>query len=765
MPQPPTLLSPAVPEEQHFHPSAPAGQQCQGLGTVTQFTTVLQTIPTLSQPPRPLGGAVPVLGLLLFWGGMCQGKGFSLYSAEADVLCSPGAVGLASGPVLVPTQMRMESVLHCPAAFDCSPCVKVELQLAVLGPQEEVAGKGNRDGPGMDALRHQDSGPLRSWVLLSVQTYPSSRCVALEVQLPRTLARPNHTVGSLWFHCFEAVLRGELHITSYTSPRYREVLSQMHRVPVPRLHFSVGPEHMVVQLQDVNAGQNFTMWFYWNQTSGLKGLRTERGPQNYSLPSAQLLPCLCLQVWPDIPDPPRTSRCPFTQDPTAWTRLWAQAQLKLRLTAGRLSCSVSVPCAVPAELVPCWRLKRAGPCHELPHLRQALTLPTLHEFGTLQPHPNLCVQVWSGGRVQLMQCLLEGVMQGQPADLLLMETRDPQGNMLLCAMERGTCIPLASSTCMGVAVGALEPQLQRDVQSGQCLQVWHAEGSVVGTGWACSLEKYLRAHWALAWMGGLLSTFCILLLLLLKKENLKGWLKMLKEDYSSGGVLRGRRALILYSPDHASFERLVSTLACALTRLQLAVSVELWSRAELCAIGPMQWFHAQRLRVLQEGGTVVLLFSRGAVARCTEWLLWKQGERLPRDDPYSAFSASLNCVLPDFLAGKAGGRYLVACFEDLLRPADVPELFRSVPIFTLPSQLPTFLLALAGTAVGREQKSGLKKHSLWIGDSLQRAIRECQLQKPDGHCPAQAPTLPGGGQVLMGAKNGTGELPPARSST
>ncbi|XP_065264426.1 interleukin-17 receptor C [Emys orbicularis] len=732
-------------------------------------------------------------------------QGLSCRLLEDDVLCSPGAVGLASGPVLVPTQMTMESVLHCAAASDCSPCVQVKLQLAVLGPQEEVAGEGTQDGPGMDALRRRDSGPLRSWVLLSVRTYPSSRCVAIEVQLPRALARPNGTVGSMWFHCFEAALRGELHVVSYTSPRYREVLNQTHRVPdcswpaaqaaiqvcqVPRLQVFVGPEHVVVQLQDVPAGQKFIVWFYWNQTRRDKGLRIERGLQNYSLPSAQLLPCLCLQVWPDIPDPPRTSRCPFTKEPAAWTRLWAQAQLKLHLTGGRLSCSVSAPCMVPADLVPCWRLKSAGPCHELPHLRQALTVPGRHEFGTLQPHPNLCVQVWSGGQVQLMQCLQEGALRGQPADLLLMETRDPQGNMLLCAMERGTCTPLANSTCMGVGLGALEQQLRWDVQSGQCVQVsavgerychthggrwvsnrqlspqvWRAEGSVVGTGWACSLEKYLRARWVLAWMGVLLSTFCILLLLLLKKENLKGWLKMLKEDYSPGGVLRGRRALILYSPDHASFERLVSTLACALTRLQLAVSVELWSRAELCAIGPMQWFHAQRLRVLQEGGTVILLFSRGAVARCTEWLLWKPGELLPRDDPCSAFSASLNCILPDFLAGKAGGRYLVACFEDLLQPSDIPELFRSVPIFTLPSQLPTFLLALAGTAAGREQKSSLKKHSLWISNSLQRAIRECQLQEPDGHCPPQASALPGSRQVLMGAKSEAGELSPPMGST
>ncbi|XP_075773477.1 interleukin-17 receptor C-like [Pelodiscus sinensis] len=504
----------------------------------------------------------------------------------------------------------------------------------------------------------------------------------------------------------------------------------MHRVPdcswpaaqgamrpcqVPRLQVSVGLEYVVVQLQEVPVAQNFTVWFYWNQTHGSKGLRKEQGTQNYSLPSAQLLPCLCLQVWPDIPDPPRTTVCPFTQEPAAWARLWAQAELKLHLTGGTLSCSVAVPCAVPAELMPCWRPTRAGPCHELPHLRQALTLPSHHEFRTLQAHPNLCVQVRSDGQVQLMQCLQEGAARGRPADLLLMEIRE-QGNVTLCAMERGACVPLASSTCMGVGLGALEPQLQWDVRSGQCVQVWHAEGSAVGTGWACSLDKYLRVRWALVWMGGLLSTCCILLLLLLKKENLKGWLRMLKEDYGSGGALRGRRALILYSPDHAAFERLVGALAGALARLQLAVSLELWSRAELQARGPVAWLHAQRQRALQEGGTVVLLLSRGAVARCRQWLLRAPGE--PPEDPAGAFSAALNCVLPDVLAGRAPGRYLAACFEELLPPAAVPEPLRALPLFALPAQLPAFLQALGGRRLGQ--------HAPWLGASLQRALQDCR---------------------------------------
>ncbi|XP_074861687.1 interleukin-17 receptor C isoform X2 [Carettochelys insculpta] len=706
----------------------------------------------------------------------CSG-GLSCRLLEADVLCSPGAVVSAPGPVVVPTRMRLEAALSCAEASECSPCVQVELQLAVLGesgwgwsgspraqpyqvlppclagsqgPQEEVAGEGMPDGPLTDALQPQDGGPLLSLVLLSARTYPFSRCVAVEVRLARALTQPNSTVGSIWFQCFAAALRGELHVSSYTSPRYQAVLSQVHRMPdcswpaaqaalrlcrVPRLQVSVGLEHVEVQWETTPEAQNVTVWFYWNQTHGLKGLRRERGAQNYSLPATQRLPCLCLQVWPDIPDPPRTSLCPFLQDPAAWARLWAQAQMKLRLAGGTLSCSVSAPCAVPAELMPCWRLKRAGPCHALPHLRQRLTLPGRQEFQTLLPHPNLCVQVRSDGQVRLMQCLQEGVVRSRPADLLLMETRDPQGTMSLCAMEQGACVPLASSTCMGVGVGALERQLQQDVQSGQCLRVWRAEGSAAGAGWACSLEKYLRVRWVLLWMGGLLGTACVLLLFLRRKEELKGWLKMLKEDYSLGGALRGQRALVIYAPDHAGFERLVGTLACALRRLQLEVSVDLWSRAELQAVGPMQWLHAQRLRVLQEGGTVVLLFSRGAVARCTQWLLWKPGELLPPEDPYSTFSASLNCILPDFLAGTVAGRYLAACFEDLLQPADVPELFRSVPIFTLPSQLPTFLQALVGTALTGEQKRSLKQHSLWISASLQRAIRECQRQEALGQPP------------------------------
>ncbi|NXW91102.1 I17RC protein, partial [Alopecoenas beccarii] len=290
-------------------------------------------------------------------------------------------------------------------------------------------------------------------------------------------------------------------------------------------------------------------------------------------------------------------------DAEAWERLWARSRLVLHTSGQALTCSLSAPCDLPAELVPCWQPVPAGPCQALPGLRQPVVGQGPQEFWGLRLHPNLCMQVgdlpaprlphrqlqalltcslgqvWSGGQVRLIQCLRdreycwewEGALPGHTNDVLLLEHR---GNASLCALEQGTCTPLASftSTVKGrdlhvpavVALmaqlahpllplqgagrpGLLEQELRQDVVAGQCRQVsagswwaagrdragcdvspssspqvWHHENGTGVVLWACPLHKYLRAHWVLVWMGVLLGAACILLLLLLKKEDLKG---------------------------------------------------------------------------------------------------------------------------------------------------------------------------------------------------------------------------------------------------
>ncbi|NXL47410.1 I17RC protein, partial [Podilymbus podiceps] len=235
-----------------------------------------------------------------------------------------------------------------------------------------------------------------------------------------------------------------------------------------------------------------------------------------------------------------------TADAEAWERLWARSRLVLHAGGQALSCSLSAPCDLPAELVPCWQPAPAAPCQALPGLQQPAAGQGPQEFGELQPHPNLCVQVWSGGQVRLTQCLRDRALPGRADDLLLLERGERRGNSSLCALERGSCTPLASFTSTGAGhPGLLERELRQDVAAGQCrqvsagrqraagtlqavcdmspsLQIWHPENGTGVTLWACPLHKYLRARWVLGWMGVLLGASCLLLLLLLKKEDLKG---------------------------------------------------------------------------------------------------------------------------------------------------------------------------------------------------------------------------------------------------
>lgn len=243
----------------------------------------------------------------------------------------------------------------------------------------------------------------------------------------------------------------------------------------------------------------------------------------------------------------------------------------------------------------------------------------------------------------------------------------------------------------------------------------------------------------------------------LRPFPLTGWLRLLKEDVHAGGecehtqgrgpppegwasghltsslplfslaaAAKSRAALLLYSADDEGFERLVGALASALCQLPLRVAVDLWSRRELSAHGPLAWFHAQRRQTLQEGGVVVLLFSPGAVALCHEWLqdsTSASGVHRPHD----SFAASLSCVLPDFLQGRAPGRYIGAYFDSLLRPDAVPTLFRAVPVLALPSQLPDFLRALQGPGIPRPGR--LADRAEQVSRALQPAL-DCCLRPP-----------------------------------
>ncbi|XP_049622314.1 interleukin-17 receptor C-like [Suncus etruscus] len=618
-----------------------------------------------------------------------------------NVLCYKGDLVPASGPVLVPTQLRTELVLRCYQNQDCGLCVRVVLPLAV-------------------------QASVQAQIVLFFQAYPVFRCARLDVEVPVAHAQPGQSVGYVVFECFEAALGSEVHVRAYTRSQYQQELSLMQKLPVlPWINVSVDGDEKQLLL-DVPAEQRFGLSLYLNKTQGPpKRLwsRNLTGPQTILLSQQELFPCLCVQVWPLELDAIRTNSCPFQNDPQAYWNFWHAVHVKLlSLTNWRLD----APCSLSAVAELCWQAPGGGPCQSLvpPLSPKSINDSKVFEFPLLEGHPNLCVQlsIWEGP--QLLKCLWAGPPRN---DMLLVETQGPQDNGSLCALEANGCTSLLSRASLRTR--RLGDQILRDLRSGQCLKLWDDHLIVL---WACPMDKYVHQRWALVWLACLLLAALLFFLLLLKKDHIKGCLRLLKEDVGGvGGTPRGRAVLLLYSAegddhDKEGFEQVVGVLASALARLRMRVAVDLWSRRELSALGPVAWVHAQRRQILQEGGLVVLLFSPSTVALSQEWLLQDGASTsMHTRGPEAAFASSLSCVLPDFQQGRASGCYIGACFDGLLAPEAVPALFRAVPLFTLPSQMPAFLRALqgrGGDAIALPGARRLRASAEHVAHALQPAL-------------------------------------------
>ncbi|XP_017702954.1 interleukin-17 receptor C isoform X5 [Rhinopithecus roxellana] len=648
-----------------------------------------------------------------------QKKGLSCHLWDSDILCLPGDIVPAPGPVLAPTHLQTELVLRCRKETYCDLCVRVAVHLAVHGHWEEPEDEEKFGGAADPGVEEPRNASLQAQVVLSFQAYPTTRCVLLEVQVPAALVQFGQSVGSVVYDCFEAALGSEVRIWSYTQPRYEKELNLTQQLPdcrglevrnsipscwaLPWLNVSADGDNVHLVL-NVSEEQHFGLSLYWNQVQGPPKPRWHKnltGPQIITLNHTDLVPCLCIQVWPLEPDSVRTNICPFREDPRAHQNLWRAARLRLLTLQSWL---LDAPCSLPAEAALCWQAPGGDPCQPLvpPLSWENVTVDKVLEFPLLKGHPNLCVQqVNSWEKLQLQECLWADSLGPLKDDVLLLETRGPQDNRSLCALEPSGCTSLPSKASTRAA--RLGEYLLQDLQSGQCLQLWDND---LGALWACSMDKYIHKRWALLWLACLLFAAALSLILLLKKDHAKA-------------AARGRAALLLYSADDSGFERLVGALASALCQLPLRVAVDLWSRREMSAQGPVAWFHAQRRQTLQEGGVVVLLFSPGAVALCSEWL--QDGMSAPgAHGPHDAFRASLSCVLPDFLQGRAPGRYVGACFDRLLHPDSVPALFRTVPVFSLPSQLPDFLGALQQPRAPRPRR--LQERAEHVSRALQPAL-------------------------------------------
>ena len=205
------------------------------------------------------------------------------------------------------------------------------------------------------------------------------------------------------------------------------------------------------------------------------------------------------------------------------------------------------------------------------------------------------------------------------------------------------------------------------------------------------------------------------------------------------GMVAGSHVVLLHQADgEMALQVLLSRLGSSLQTLGFTVSLDLWSQKELGVLGPVPWLHSQLDRVQRQGGKVVLVLTQAAWARADEWggQGFERGGAKSRESrkdgdeeeeegrkgspvtskDVDAFSASLSCVLADYMQGRAGERFLLVQFESLPPQAPgsnrpLPELFRGLYLHCLPSQSLAFLTDLSrrrhgSSASARRKKAG-----------------------------------------------------------
>ncbi|KAI4894077.1 hypothetical protein NFI96_032947 [Prochilodus magdalenae] len=408
------------------------------------------------------------------------------------------------------------------------------------------------------------------------------------------------------------------------------------------------------------------------------------------IPMSYAAPCLCFQVWWKT-SKFRKEFCPFNDTVLSGLNVSVSAVEQTKTNYGTVHknttavvWNITAPCRLEAEIQLCKKTVSGTGCHEIHD--SAKTRPHTHRHHHLK---------WTWVN---QQWLSQGEFVG---------------------VERHP------SLCVQFKVKGMEGHFKR----------------------VCPFEV-TRTHWSSVFLVCVVLMCLTVLGVYAVQGALKGWVfRWLKVDDIRGAV-GGRQVVLLYPPDADSgLAELVCRLGSGLSSLGFNVSLDLWSRSELCALGPVPWLHSRLDRVQRNGGKVVLVLTQAAWGRVEEWgrrAGAREELKMGNDEdsrnhvlatPYSdVFSASLSCILADYLQGRAGERFVLAQFE--AQPAGppgaggpLPELFRGLPLFSLPSQSLSFLTELAnGTQkrqAGRPTNRRMRAGVLRAGSrTLAEALRE-----------------------------------------
>ncbi|OCT85911.1 interleukin-17 receptor C [Xenopus laevis] len=684
----------------------------------------------------------------------------------SDMFCLPGDLYEAHSPVLIPTRMTSKTELKCMSENNCVLCVVVELEISLtyltegMGKLEiedcndyydEEAEMEDDDEEEEEASSdysdhrfHNNDSSICAIFYIS-QNGPHSRsCIMVAVRMPISSIPPSPRtgtvqVGKLKYSCLKGDLSEDLNILACSVPRYHDILKINHSVPgcldledpnkvpickVPLLNIVHGETNTSVGI--INGSRNDIFKLDTIYKHHLRNQHILNGDERFVVRHEDVVPCMCFKVsWDDSSDALQKKICPFENASQYEDNIWKNSNLTLNLVNSKLLYTLEVWCPVMVEISLCWRNGHQDDCHEIPGSETQTNIraqPTTEEAkGLHSVQHSICVQVKYKDKIWLTNCT-ENVKDSHRSignnNFLIVASNSSYTESPLCLAWRNTCLALNNTKHEELhGVTSFEMKILQEFKSGECELVWRRDSKEAA--YVCSLDKYMRKRWNLAWILCLTLLCCVLFVLLLKRERAKKWLKKMVTEKPLDAVFQKRNVLILYSPDHPAYGSLIHTLATSLQNLSLTVTLDQWDRVHMCEVGAISWFHQKKSLIYKENGIIILLFSEGGKRIFHDWRDANGHHRLGQD-PYGTFGSILNCVYPDFKEGIARGHYVVASFD--LLPSDVPQIFHSVPVLSLPSQLMNLLKELAGN----NKKKLSKKQLHQLSRNLKGPLNEWQ---------------------------------------
>ncbi|KAG8435995.1 hypothetical protein GDO86_007186 [Hymenochirus boettgeri] len=565
---------------------------------------------------------------------------------------------------------------------ECQPCIRVNILLNATGL------------------------PLLHGVIIQTLEESINRFKSFEIIVKR--GPTPETLWKIQYDCLRAKPRQNVHVSLLTVPDYglriTKTFYQEDRNAKPDFQFTHNPERKEINVFIPQGPDAITRLCYQNRLCDpLPGNKTPKlnAMKNATLKYEYMLPCLCIEVYYDYTDSPRTPKCPFeTNDacngPHYWNVTWSHANNRMEMKF-RSYCPL-LPSASLCE-------KYNNTCNIISTVKMETQellesrnrMVKVFALDRIEKDPHLCFKftVQNRSHIKCPETRDWDVTEEMQISLvrLVVVSRVPANfSAVICKRNnsKAECDPRASifnATKVNKA-GAGEVHIFTFVRdTGSCFQVWRSDVQLAHKRLIC--PDYSHKHLGLISLASVLVIFTLVFLLFWIYRRI---CKVFTAPQWS------RTVLLVYSPDSAEYKTLICTFADFLQSiLGCEVILDMWDMNTVSQIGMTPWFYQKRELVAQRKGNIIIMWTKKSRTMYDQWRSRKL-KSYEWTDPVNLFGAAMSCLMKDFDGEED---HLQDCtvvyFEGLCEKQDIPPSLRNISRFHLFKDLYQLLRKLQDT--------------------------------------------------------------------